>query len=424
MTQQAFVVREWETLELKDVFLSDDHARDIAERLKKRGAVEITELRTGLFIRARAHVGRISLGALQLTIQPKIAEQSLLALVRYVLDVNELALIERTRFETTGHLFQDLIAAQLHAEVKRLIARGLLRRYVTRIDALSSPRGRFQFRELVARPLVDATLVCRHDQRQVDHVLNRVVLGGVRLAESLVGHTVLRGALARTRKQLALEVSEPPRLTKASIAAAWRACDRLAVGYEPVLGLIELLLAGRALSLDDDDDPIDVPGFLFDMNRFFQALLGRFLRDHLVGYEVRDEQGLRRMMSYAPDANPRRRRDPTPRPDFAVLAGKQVVALLDSKYSDLWNFAISRDMLYQLAIYAASQGAGATATILYPAVDRTATLQVINIAEPISGRSLGRIAIRPVDLVRMVEILHEGTPRSEAARMAHALVFG
>ena len=39
-------------------------------------------------------------------------------------------------------LFQDLLVAQLHAEVRELVARGLRRRYVARSEELASPRGR------------------------------------------------------------------------------------------------------------------------------------------------------------------------------------------------------------------------------------------------------------------------------------------
>src|SRR5437588_4043406 len=67
--------------------------------------------------------------------------------------------------------------------------------------------------------------------------------------------------------------------------------------------------------------------FLFDMNRFFRALVGRLLRDHLPDVDVSDEHSLAGMMRYLPHLNPRGRRARTPRPDFSSRDRSTIVSV-------------------------------------------------------------------------------------------------
>jgi 5-methylcytosine-specific restriction enzyme subunit McrC len=226
---------------------------------------------------------------------------------------------------------------------------------------------------------------------------------------------------------LGLSVSEQ-RIDTSTVLEALQAIDRCTVAYTSALTLVSLLLQSKGIALEGRHTTLPLPGFLFDMNRFFQALISCFLREHLSGYSIKDEPRLRGMFAYDPAHNPRHLPNPIQKPDFVVAQGTTVAAVIDAKYRDLWQHSLPPDMLYQLALYALGP-AGATkrSVILYPTLDSEATDQVIAIQEPIYGTSKAYVTVRPVNLIALDDLLNapaSQSTRRKRAEMAQHLVFG
>ncbi|UQA57525.1 McrC family protein [Polyangium aurulentum] len=402
--------------------------RALCERLAQERRLIVRELAHGLEIEATSHVGRIDLGPLRITITPKLGEDRLLRLLRYAYGLRDLHLVGEARFGQDGALLEELVAKQLHAEARELWSRGLDRRYVAVAEELGSPRGRIDM-NAVARRIGPPrpTLPCGHHVRREDSALNRALLAGLRLGARVAEDRGLAALLTRLADTLAVDVREVP--PSASLLSRARASlDRLSAAYEPALSLVRLLFEGAAPALDDAEEPaIALPGFLFDMNRFFQALLDRFLKENLPKCEVRSEQRLSEMMRYAPGENPRGRRPPRPRPDFMVIGPDGSRAILDAKYRDLWQHELPRDMLYQLAIYALSGADGGTATILYPTAAKGARRARIEIREPLRGGTRASVLLQPVDLEELDAAIGAGDTKAgrQARReMARRVALG
>ncbi|MEF2115264.1 MULTISPECIES: McrC family protein [Clostridium] len=123
---------------------------------------------------------------------------------------------------------------------------------------------------------------------------------------------------------------------------------------------------GENLSSPRGRIDINLRGYFFDMNAFFETLIGRLLQNFSEGYSVKDQYSLHDMFIYTSRFNPYNRKSPTPRPDFALMKEGRVVKVLDAKCRDLWERSLPAKMLYQLAIYAVSGIGDKTATIVYP----------------------------------------------------------
>src|SRR6266496_758403 len=139
-------------------------------------------------------------------------------------------------------------------------------------------------------------------------------------------------------------------------------------------------------------------------------------------------------MIYDPAHNPRRRRAPTPRPDYVIVQHGRVSSILDAKYRDLWEHDLPTHWLYQLAIYALSQPERMDATILYPTMEAEAREARIALHDPVYGTGLAHVVLRPVNLLRLEQLINEqrkmmnernvGAGLAPARSFARWLAFG
>lgn len=434
MTTRNINLTEWETLEPSKgsplegaVLAGHPAAQRLAETLTCSGRIEIVELARGLELRATSYVGRFALGEFLITIRPKISGMPLMNLLRYAYRLRHLDLFDEVGYANSKASFEDLLIHQLAAESSELLSRGLHRDYLRTESIIANPRGRIDFggyMQVAANAGV--ALPCVHHPRSEDIFLNQVLHGGLELAGRMTLDHELSGRVRRLAKSFAGSITMKE-LDAASFAEAWHSIDRRTSAYRPALTLIQMLLNSQGAALTDTPSPIPAAGFLFDMNRFFQAVLSRFLCENLTGYEVQDERVLRGVFCYDPANNPRNRRPSLLRPDFLVLRNRKVEATLDAKYRDLWERNLPREMLYQLALYALGQESlNRRATIIYPTLEEAACQQIVFVKDPLRGSSIAEIILRPVNLLKLDLLLRDKGINAQRNRIefAKCLAFG
>ncbi|MPQ44805.1 McrC family protein, partial [Clostridium tarantellae] len=406
-------LKEWQTLtpnkdnKLYNVFLNNDEERKTAELLKNKGFLNIIELRKGISISTNSYVGKIKLGSLHINIFPKIDNLPLFKLLKYTYGLKDLNILSKANYEIKKYSFLDLLIYQLCIEIEHLINIGLNKNYIKINHKLSSPKGRINFNEISKNGgFIGSTLPCTYYKRLEDNTLNQVLLSGIYLGISITDDKELKIKLKRIANFMEINISKIT-LNKTIINKAYSNINRLVAHYKPALELINIIYEGKGVSLEKDINSKVFSGFLFDMNKFFQSFVSKLLKDYILDYEVKDEFTLHNMFQYAGEYNPKRKKAPMPRPDFAIMKKNKVITLLDAKYRDLWENPLPREMLYQLAIYAVSNYGNNKAKILYPSMNSNAKLEKINIINPINGESYAEVIMQPINLNYICNIIDE-----------------
>lgn len=402
------------------------HFRRLIEML--RGRLDIREGYDGLEITSTSFVGRVDVGPLRIAIGPKLPAMPLARLLRYAYGLRDVSAIEQTQSPTTRHGLHDLLIALLAAEVEELLHRGLARRYTPLSEKLESPRGHILIDQLIRQGGVrEARLPCRHFERRAAWHLNQVLRAGLEIAARMAEDRDLRRRVHQLSAMFG-DVECLARLGADDINRAERDLTRSTDASRAALTIIRLLYDTLGVAFDSAQVPSRMPGFLFDMNVFFQRLLSRFLRENLTEARIEDERAIRNLFAYAPDANPRRRSAPAPRPDYALFFGNRLHGFLDAKYRDVWERGLPAEWLYQLSIYAlASPREREVSVLLYASMSKGARDERVEVRQPVLRSSIqpASVILRPVPLFYLAELLdpdQAGNLVAERRQLADQLI--
>ena len=200
--------------------------KPVLDELARTNRLTIVELARGVQITTTSWIGRLELGALTLTIAPKIDGTPLATLLRYAYGLRDLELQAAALHSAAVGGLQDLLVLQLVTEARELIARGLHRDYERRFEDLGLPRGRIAFSRMPDTfSRARAVLPCVHHPRTLAHALNVALSGALVLGARVAGDSGLRANAWRLVQILSEEVPRVE-LTIGRLEAAERKMDR------------------------------------------------------------------------------------------------------------------------------------------------------------------------------------------------------
>lgn len=416
MSPRELELREWQRARagpgghaaLEGLFLGE--LGGALERAPFGGRLRVSECRHGLVVEARQHVGVVQLGPLRVRVRPKLKTTQLWHAVAYALGLDGLHDYDPVALEVEGD-FADLLALMLVCESERVWRAGTQRGYRAVNEWRSTLRGRPDLAALARNgPLTEPALPCRYQAFTADVLENQVVLAGLDLARTLSSGLKVRGALHRAIQQWST-ICQLRRLDGRLLDEAERTRTRLNSRYAGAHRLVRLLYDHAGV---DDGGPSgrdSAAGFLWDMARLFEAFVARYLSENLPEHEVVTQHRLRGLYRVVHDRPGRRA--PSPRPDLVLREhGGRVLAVLDTKYKDLWHDKLPREILYQMSVYSLAWGDAGSgdlpAVVLYPTPG--GDKPDIEYELVVRGGRARRIVVRAIDWSAAVAILKSGDP--------------
>lgn len=234
----------------------------------------------GWEVAAGSKVGVVSVGDLQVTVQPKVAISRLLFLVGYSRHRHHWRDLP-VELDQDAEL-PDAVAHAFGYWARKALDQGLMQGYVTVEDAVPVVRGRIRIGDQLARrPGRALPLEVTYDDFTVDIAENRLLLAATMALLAMPSASPLARKLLR---RLQMMLSEVTMLGLGTPLPRWTP-SRLNTRYQPALQLADLILAGNSFEQRVGD--LRVSGFVLDMWKIYEDFVCVALKEAMTRFAGR-----------------------------------------------------------------------------------------------------------------------------------------
>lgn len=301
-------------------------------------------------VRAAGCAGVVNLDTLQFLVRPRLSTESaetneqLLELMAFAYDWPELKFTDSSNLGSKTDLF-DWIVRVFHLEVKKVIQKGLWRKFRTFPTESRFIRGRLNVEKQIVLTLRrPAIFSCNPTEHTAAVPENLLLQSALNFAGKYCQSMVLRSQ----SKALAREFESATQTVDPQVEAEQIVLDRLNAYYQTAVTLALLVLAkvGPAHSSGE----LQFFSFLIDMWALFERFMERWLKGHFSGMVAQHPMGLRVTSEDTPLSA-------TVKPDGVIYMNGVAQLVVDTKYSSFpvrgqfGQKTVNMSHIYQMATY-------------------------------------------------------------------------
>jgi len=304
-------------------------------------------------LKSESRVGVVSLpSGITLYIKPKVPTENFLQILSYVWEISDWKTYEEEVDLESGRFLPEIIAKMFLYEAKDIFNKGLVKSYVSKIDNLSTIRGRILFHEeFKGSNFSKVEKSCEYDDLTHDIIENRTILYCSYLLRALVRDQRTKSELNNIINNLrshGVEIKkiEPEEVEKITMT-------RLNDYYKSILDLSRLIL--NYIWIEKLWSTGEPPRFslLIDMEKLFEDLIEKLLSKSMKDYQIVSQRSINNIFSLLNWGSNFKK--PQSIPDNQIKKDGEKIAFIDAKYKkipkiknrDLWqasSYSLANDI--------------------------------------------------------------------------------